>query len=143
MKIVIAIVVIIVLLPVIVTLLPKPLTIERIETGFKSAGFSVSDVQQSSSPLFEADTEWDLTVNGAKTGIYFYSDEGVVAKQHEFQKKDAGSAMVEAWNLSESLGAAPKRDIPTFHGRRGKVMIVVTTPDAELGPRIIEAFKKL
>ena len=58
-------------------------------------------------------------------------------------KKDAGTAIVETWNLSESLGAAPNRNIPTYHGRRGKVMIVVTTPDEGLGRRVVDAFKKL
>ncbi len=142
-KAVIIIIVLLLLLPILPLLIPKALTIERIQTDLEAKGFSVGNVEEIGSPGLDAAKQWYMTVNGAPADVYFYTDVGKIAKQYEYQKKDVGTAVVEAWNLSESLGAAPSRNTPSFPARNGMFMIVVTTPNKDLGKRVAAAFKKL
>ena len=142
-KVIVAVIVVLALLPLLPMIVPKPLTIERIEAGLQQQGFSVSGVEEAVSPMLEADHQWTMLVDGATTDAYFYSDRGKIAKHREYQRKDAGTAIVETWNLSESLGAAPNRNIPTFVGRKGMVLLIVKTHNDDLGQRVVAAFQGL
>ena len=142
-KVLIIIVVLLVFLPFLPRILPKRLTIDRIQQGLQAAGYQVAEFKEVTAPQLEADSQWSMAVNGARTNVYLYTDVGVIAKNHEYQKKDVGTAIVETWNLQESLGAAPDRNIPTYVARKGMFLIIVATPDQALGAALTQAFKKL
>ena len=143
MKVVLVIVAILVLLPLLPYIFPKPLTIERIEAGLKERGFTLEDLKEISKPMNEADQQWTMKVNGARTDVYYYTDSAVLTRQREYQRKDAGTAIVETWNLRESLGAAPNPNLPSFVGRNQKFMMIVTTRNKPLGERLIANFKDM
>lgn len=139
---VLIVVVLVVALPFLVKLLPKKLTIERIQTGL-NRDFLVANCKEEPNRWNEADQQWSMTINGQTTNVFFYTDPGVIAKQYEYNKKDVGTAIVESWGLRESLGAAPNPNMPTFIGRNGMFLLIIATTDADLGRRVAEAFQKL
>jgi hypothetical protein len=142
-KVLFVIIAVLIIIPILPRIIPKALTIERVQEGFKAGGFYVENVQGVSPARLEAEKQWTMTVAGALVDVYFYTNVGVIAKQAEYQKKDVGTAIVETWNLSESLGAAPDPNVPSFSARNGMFLIVATTPDKGLGARIATAFSKL
>ncbi|HOZ47421.1 MAG TPA: hypothetical protein PLO37_13750 [Candidatus Hydrogenedentes bacterium] len=142
-NVIIAIVVILLLVPLIPKLMPKKLSIQRIEYGLQAQGFAVGSIEEVKRPENEAAQQWNMTVNGQKTSAFFYTDVGAIAKQHEYHKKDAGTAIVETWNLAQSLGAAPNRNIPEFVARNNMWLFIVRSPDKELGRRIATACGQL
>jgi len=142
-KIIIAIVIVLVLLPIVPKLLPKPLTFEQVETAFKEGGYAVSGVRVESRPFLKAVEQVNMIVDGAQVSIYRFDNEGEIATQLEYQKTDSGSAMVEAWNLSESLGAAKPKSKPVSAGRNGLFMITVASDNADLRNKLVAVFKAL
>ncbi len=142
-KALVVIVLALLVLPFLAKLLPKPLTYERMEAGFKAAGLQVEAFQQVGTPGLEADAEAAATINGTMVNIYHYANEGKIAMQVEYQKKDPGSAIVESWGLAQSLGAAVPQNQPSKAARRGMFMIVATGPDEAMVKKIVEAFHNL
>lgn len=136
------IVVILIAIPVLPRLMPTPLTMDGIEAGFKAAGFTVADMQ-TPAPQLGAVEERLMTVNGASVEVYRFEDEGKIATQLEYQKPDSGSAIVETWNLSESLGAAKPKSKPVSASRNGMFMLVVIGEDKALRDRVVQAFNRL
>jgi len=142
-KLLILAVVVIVLLPVITKMMPKAITVERFEAALTAAGLAPQGVQRVEPPNLEAVEQHFLSVNSDSIELYRYDDRGKIAKQVEFQKKDAGSVMVEAWNLSEKLGAAKPASTPSSAARNGMSMVVITSEDAALRQQVISLFKSL
>lgn len=136
-------VVLLVALPFLPRLMPKPLTMERVERAYSVEGARASDARKVEPPGLEAVEQLSMTVSGAQVDVYRYDNEGKLAKQMEYQKPDAGSVIVEAWNLSESLGAAKPKSKPVSVARRGMFMMTATSEDAALRERIIKIFKSL
>jgi hypothetical protein len=141
-KIAIAAVVLLILLPVLPKLIPNPLTMESVESSLKAKGFSIADAQKVS-PQNGAIDEMTMTIDGAMVELYQFDDEGRIAVQMENNKTDAGTAIVETWNLSEQLGAAKSKNKPCRPARNGMFMIVVTSDDKSVNARIASAFEKL
>lgn len=129
--------------PFLLKLLPKPVTQDRVVQAFRMNGFSVGDINQSEHPMNNAVSEMHMTVDGAQVQLSEFADEGKIAMQYEYAKPDAGSAVVEAWNLSEQLGAAKPKNKPCTPARNGMWLLVVTHEDKALRERIIGAFKSL
>ena len=141
-KLIIAAIVVLLLFPFLIKLMPKPLTLDRFEQGFKKSGMAVSEIKHVP-PSLEAIDQLSFTIDGSTVDIYQYDDEGKIAKNYEYQKPDVGQAIVETWNLSESLGAAKPHSIPTSASRRGKFFVVVASEDASLRAKVIELFNTL
>lgn len=141
-KLLVVVVIAVLALPFLPKLLPKPLTFDQMKTGFAAAGLNVEQFQETS-PTLESTAEASATINGATINIYQYGDEGKIVKNLEYQKNDPGSAMVEAWGLAQSLGAAPNRNKPRRSGRNGLFMIVAIGDDKEMLKRIVDAFEDL
>lgn len=145
-KILIAAVVLIILVPVLprlMRMMPEALTLDRVEPAFTAAGLAVSGVLKSPNPGLGAVEEMSMVVNGANVMIYRFDNEGKIAAQLEYQKPDAGSVMVEAWNISESLGAAKPKNKPCSAGRNGMFMITATSEDTATNAKIVQVFKGL
>lgn len=137
---------IMVLVPVIAVIrpyLPKAVTFERVEQAYNDAGFWVTEVTRVEPPTLDSVAQLSLRVEGYPVNVYQFDSEGPIAKQLEFQKPDAGSVVVEAWNLSERLGAAKPKNIPTSAARNGMFMLTVQSEDAGLRRRVVEIFKGL
>jgi hypothetical protein len=147
LKIVITVVILLiavpVLLPIIQGFLPEPITFERAVAGFQQAGLPVTDHTEVATPQLEAIAQLSMRIGNAQVDIYHYDNEGKIVKQLEYQKKDAGTAMVETWNLAQSLGAAPSRNRPSVAARKGMFMIVATGDDKALLNRIVNTFRSL
>ena len=111
-KVLIAIVVLVLAIPILPLIIPKPVTFERIQAALAGQGLAVTDVNEVTLPQNQAVAEVAMSLNGAPVHIYLYDHEGKIAKQLEFQKPDAGSQIVATWNLSESLGAAKPKNKP-------------------------------
>ncbi len=132
-----------ILFPLIPRLLPKPASFERAKAAFEEAGFTVSDYQVLPHPQMEAGAQASMKIESAFLHIYRYDSEGKIRKHMEYQKKDAGTAIVESWNLAQSLGAAPKKQIPSIAVRNGKYMLIAHGQDKALLDKIGELFRKL
>ena len=141
-KLIIAAVVVILLFPFISKMMPEPLTMDRLEQGFQKSGMTVSELKHVT-PSLESIDQLSFKVNGSSVDIYQYDGEGKIAKNYEYQKPDVGQAVVETWNLSESLGAAKPHSIPTSASRRGLFFIVVSSEDAALRAKVVELFNKI
>ena len=143
-KAVLAVVAIILLLPIAQRLIPKPVTFERVEAALNSAQFSVTDVQKVDRPALSGAIEQvSMVVNGAAVEVYRFEDEGKIVTQLEYQKPDAGSAIVETWNLSEALGAAKPKNKPLLPLRNRMFLMTITHEDKALRDRIGKVFKSL
>lgn len=141
-KIITIVILVAVLFPVIPMILPKPITIERIKAAFENAGLTVSDFSQGGRAL-EAAESWYLSIGEARVEIYRYEEYAKLVKNIEYQKDDPGSVIVEAWNLSESLGAAKNPNPPVSAVKKGKFMMVVKSFNKELRKQIVVAFGKM
>ena len=135
--------VVVVLAPLAPRLMPKPASFERTKAAFEAAGYTVNDYNVTAPGQLEAVEQASMTVAGAWVDVYRYDGEGVIAKQIEYQKKDAGSAIVETWNLAQSLGAAPNRNRPSMAKRNGMYMIVATGDDKALLKELVGIFAGL
>ncbi len=140
-KAIIVAVILIALLPVLPMIIPKPMTFDRITTAIRDAGLPIEGYTEPVTPGLESIAQVSLYVAGVRVDIYQYDDEGKIARHLEYQRPDPGTAVVEAWGLAQSLGAAPSRNLPTLAARRGKFMIVATGEDKALLQRIIDIFR--
>ncbi|HPO14021.1 MAG TPA: hypothetical protein PLI09_11290 [Candidatus Hydrogenedentes bacterium] len=141
-KVLIFIVVMVVVIPLIPMILPKPMTFDRIKTGLE-AKFTLDDYNEAAQPMLQSIAQVNMYIDSAQVSILQYDDEGKIVKQREYQKKDAGQAIVETWGLAQSLGAAIPKETPSLCDRRGMFLIIATGPDKELLKRIIDTFKSL
>lgn len=130
-------------LPYIQQILPKAVTYERAQAAFTAAGMSVDSPHSVAPANLEAVEQMEMYVNGMLVDIYRYDNEGKIAKNVEYQKTDPGTAMVEMFNLAQSIGAAPSKNAPLFADRNGMFMIVATGPDKETLRRIVQVFTSL
>lgn len=149
-KIVLWIVVIVVLLPVaaflapvIRDMMPEPVTVDRVEAAFRDAGYWVEDVVEQTPPFLDAAEQVNMRVDGYRVMVMRFGDEGKIVRYLEYAKPDAGSVIVEAWNLSESLGAAKPKNIPSTSARNGMWAITVTSENPDLRRRLVSIFKDL
>lgn len=135
-------VVVLLAFPFVMKLIPEPLTMERVQAGFAASGLPVVQLQQVA-PTNESVAELSGIIGGVSVNVYQYNDEGKIARYTEYQKKDAGTAVVETWNLAQSLGAAVRKDTPSKYLRRGMFLVVATGNDVAMLDRVIAAFKGL
>ena len=140
---VVALVILIPLLPKLAQMMPEPVTLDAIEPAFTKAGLAVSNVAKTENPGLGAVEGISMVVNGANVVVYKFDDVGKIVTQLEYQKPDAGSAIVETWNLSESLGAAKPKNKPCSAARNGMFMITSTGEDKTLNSKIVQIFKTL
>jgi hypothetical protein len=139
-KLLIAAVVILAAVPVLPFILPKAVTFERILAGFEAAQVPVENCMDNPQPGLESIAEKDMTIGTANVAIYQYDNSAVLTRQLGNQQKDPGQAMVQAWGLAQSLGAAVPKEIPYLTASRGKFMIIATGEDKALLQRIIDVF---
>lgn len=136
-------VVVIAILPFAVRLLPEAVTFDRALAAFKAAGMDVQDYRVAEHPGMESVAQADMRIDGAWVNLYEYDDEGVIVRNLEYRKKDAGTAIVETWNLAQTLGAAPSVNKPERSARNGMFMIVATGEDEALLKKIVTIFADL
>jgi len=142
-KLLIAGVVVLLALPLLPMIIPEALTIDKVVEGLKAAGVAVSDATDVPNPNLEAIAEKDFRVGEVRVEVYQFDNEGKIAKQLGYQQPDSGQVIVEAWNLSESLGAAKPKNKPVTAVRNGMFMIVITGDDKEVRGRIAKIFQSL
>ena len=142
-KVVIGIVVVLVALPVVMKLIPEPVTFARAQSAFEAAGLAVTGFRESAPGGNESIAQADMSVGGASVTIYQYDNEGKIVVYEGYQKQDPGQAIVAGWGLAESLGAAVQKPIPHAFKRKGMFLIVATSEDQELNKRICEIFSTL
>lgn len=135
--------VLLVAIPIVPKLIPEAMTLDKVESALTAAGYTLTDVRNVDVPRLGAIAMKEMTVNGASVELYEFDDEGEIAKQLEYQKPDAGSAIVETWNLSESLGAAKPKSKPVKAARNGMFMLVVMSEDKALRERVASVFAGL
>jgi len=128
--------------PVVVKYWPKPASPERAKAAFEAAGMTVEDYAPTDSPGLGAIDGANMTVDGIMVTIYHFDNEGKIATQIEYQKKDAGTAIVETFNLAQQLGAAQPKQTPSAAARRGMYMIVATGEDEGAVQRIVDIYRR-
>jgi hypothetical protein len=129
--------------PFLMRLLPEPVTFDRAKLAFGQAGLSVSDFQMAATPGQRAVAEAYMMVNGVSVSIFQFDHEGKISTAMEYQKKDAGSVMVESMNLAQNLGAAVRKETPSRAVRRGMFMLVATGQDQAMVNRIADVFESM
>jgi len=140
-KIVIAGVALLLLLPIIQRFWPKPFTFERFQAALEHAALTVENAGKVGAPSIQGAVEqFSMLVNGAQVDVYRFEDEGKIATQLEYNKTDAGTAIVETWNLSESLGAAKPKNKPVLVRRNRMFLLIVSHEDKTLRERIAKVF---
>lgn len=142
-NVIITIVVLILLLPVIVLILPKAITLDRTVKTFEDAGLVVEYPETVTPPGLQAVEQYRMYVNGADVNMYRYDDEGKIMKNLEYQRPDTGTAVVEAMGIGAALGAAPNRNKPVSAQRNGMWMVTVTSEDGALRQRVVKIFAGL
>jgi len=135
--------VVLVVLPFLVRMWPEPLTMERIRHGFETSGLPVEGMRLAQQPSNESVAELNFMVNGVSVAVYEYDNAGTIARYQEYNKKDPGTAMVESWNLAQSLGAAVPKPTPTRCVRRGYFLLVAIGDDIATLNRVAEVFQQL
>ncbi len=129
--------------PILLQFLPEPLSMERIIDGLKKSDLGITEIQKVEPPTNESIAQIRFVVNGAFADIYQYDDEGKIARYAEMYKQDPGTAIVEAWGLAQSLGAAPSKNKPQRVARRKMYLLVVQGEDTALLDRIVKVFSEL
>ncbi len=129
--------------PILIQFLPAPLSMERIIEGFKKSDLGVVEIQVVSPPTNEAIAQISFRVGDALVNIYQYDNEGTIARYAEMYKKDPGTAIVEAWGLAQSLGAAPSKNKPERVARRKMFLLVTQGEDKSLLEHIVKIFTTL
>lgn len=126
--------------PFVVRYWPKPASPDRAKLAFEAAGMTVEDYATTDNPGLGGDYGANMVVDGAMVTVYHFANEGKIATQFEYQKKDVGTAIVESMNLAQQLGAAQTKQMPSAAARNGMYMIVATGPDDALVKRIASIF---
>ena len=129
--------------PFLMKLIPEPMSFERARAGFEKAGLAVSDFALAPNPGQRAVAEAGMLVNGVNVSIFQFDNEGKISTAMEYQKKDAGTAIVETMGLAQSLGAAVRKETPSRAVRRGMFMMVATGQDREMVNRIADVFERI
>jgi len=129
--------------PFAMRLMPKPVTFERAKFALEKAGMTVGDFQMAQTPGQRAAAEADCMVNGVTVNIYQFDNEGKIVSAMEYQKKDAGTAIVETMNLAANMGAAVHKETPSRAVRRGMFMLVATGEDKRMVERIASVFESM
>lgn len=142
-KILIVLGILIIGVPIIMQFLPAPMSMERIIDGFKKSDLGVVEIQIVSPPTNEAIAQISFMVGNALVNVYQYDNEGTIARYAEMYKKDPGTAIVEAWGLAQSLGAAPSKNKPERVARRKMFLLVAQGEDISLLEHIIKIFTSL
>lgn len=137
------IIVLLVLLPLIPRLIPQEKTFDTFQAAMEKKGFSIANVKEIKPPQQGAIAERELTINDIRVEFFRFDDEGKIATQYEYNKPDAGSAIVEAWNLSEKLGAAKPAERSYYPARNGMLLLIVYTEDKALRMQIVKAFESI
>jgi len=127
--------------PMIAPYLPKPMTLERVTAAFDGAGYTVEGLTKRNGSYREGVEQWDFYINQYTVELHRYDHEGKIARNVANLQDDAGSVMVEAWNLSEQLGAAQPKSRPMLAARKRMWMILVTGPDKAYCQQLIRVFK--
>lgn len=122
---------------------PKPASYDRAKAAFEAAGMTVEDYAVTDSPGLGAVKGANMTVDGIMVTIYYFDNEGKIATQIEYQKKDAGTAIVETFNIAQQLGAAQPKQTPSAAVRNGMYMIIATGEDQQTVNRIAAIFSDL
>ncbi|HOQ90618.1 MAG TPA: hypothetical protein PLO53_04920 [Candidatus Hydrogenedentes bacterium] len=143
LKVGLAILAILVALPFLVRLWPEPLTMERIRQGFEASGLPVEGMRLAPKPSNESVSELNFMVGGVSVAVYQYDNAGTIARYQEYNRKDPGTAIVESWNLAQSLGAAVPKQTPTRCVRRGYFLLVAIGDDVATLNRVVEVFEQL
>ena len=142
-KILLVLGVIVIGIPILLQLLPEPLNMERIIEGLKKSDLGITEIRNVEPPTNESVAQIHFEVNGAFADIYQYDDEGKIARYAEMYKQDPGTAIVEAWGLAQSLGAAPSKNKPQRISRRRMYLLVVQGDDTALLDNIVKIFSEL
>jgi hypothetical protein len=129
--------------PFAMRLIPKPVTFERAKLAFEKAGLTMSQSQMAQNPGQRAVAEMDMIINDVYVSIFLFDNEGKIVTAMEYQKKDAGSAIVEKIHLAENLGAAVRKETPSMAVRRGMFMMVATGQDRAMVERIAGIFESM
>ncbi|MGC8844455.1 MAG: hypothetical protein ACP5QY_01260 [Candidatus Hydrogenedens sp.] len=135
--------IIIIGVPILIQFLPAPLSMERIIEGFKKSDLGVVEIQNINPPMNEAIAQISFKVGDAFVNVYQYDNEGTIARYAEMYKKDPGTAIVEAWGLAQSLGAAPSKNKPERVARRKMFLLVAQGEDKSLLEHIVKIFTSL
>lgn len=141
-KAIILIIAIVVLLPVVVRLIPEPMSIERVEKAFEDGGYMIAGLEEAGTAQREAVQEWRFTVEGYRVEVYRYDSEGKIAKNLAYLQPDPGQEMVVAMNLAQQLGAAESKDLPSAAVRKGKWLIYVVGKDKSFCKTLAAVFKR-
>lgn len=142
-KILLVLGVIVIGVPILLQLLPEPLNMERIIEGLKKSDLGITEIRNVEPPTNESVAQIHFEVNGAFADIYQYDDEGKIARYAEMYKQDPGTAIVQAWGLAQSLGAAPSKNKPQRISRRRMYLLVVQGDDTALLDHIVKIFSEL
>jgi hypothetical protein len=142
LKLSLAIVGIIVLLPIAMSLVPKPNTLASFRDGFTGAKMQVDNYEEFPQPQLESIAQAGMYVNGNSVQIYQFGNEGKISKQLEYHRPDAGQAMVDTFNLAQSIGAAPNRNAPMVATRNGMFLLIATGPDKAQLKEIERVFQR-
>jgi len=142
-KILLVLGVIVIGIPILLQLLPEPLNMERIIEGLKKSDLGITEIRNVEPPTNESVAQIHFEVNGAFADIYQYDDEGKIARYAEMYKQDPGTAIVEAWGLAQSLGAAPSKNKTQRISRRRMYLLVVQGDDTALLDHIVKIFSEL
>ena len=134
---------ILILLPVLAVLIPKRVTVERLQDALKSNGLTVYNVQKAATPSFGAVEEVSMTVNDVTVEFYRFDSEGKIAVRLEDMRPDAGQAIVDQMHLAEALGAAKPKNRPMAAARNGLTMLTATSEARDLNALIIKIFSSL
>lgn len=129
--------------PILIQFLPAPLSMDRIIEGFKKSDLGVIEIQIVNPPTNEAIAQISFKVGDALVNVYQYDNEGTISRYAEMYKKDPGTAIVEAWGLAQSLGAAPSKNKPERVARRKMFLLVTQGEDKSLLERIVNVFTNL
>lgn len=142
-KVIVLVVALVLVSPFLLKLMPKPITPERVIQAFQQNGLTVTDIINAEQPMNNAVSEMTMKVNTAFVQLSQFADEGKIAMQYEYAKPDAGSVVVEGWNLSEQLGAAKPKNRPCTPSRKGMWLLTVTDEDRALRGRVVDIFQGL
>lgn len=129
--------------PVALQFLPNPLTMDRIVEGLKKSDLGIVDISPVEPPTQESIAQISFRGENFYGSIYQYDNEGAIAKYAEMYKKDPGTAIVEAWGLAQSLGAAPSKNKPERVARRKMFLLVVQGDDKAVLDKVVTVFNSL
>ncbi|MBI4560297.1 MAG: hypothetical protein HY706_22135 [Candidatus Hydrogenedentes bacterium] len=142
-KVVIGTILAFLMIPAIIALWPKPITVKRVQEALERKGFTVGNVQKMRKPRFEAIEETALTINGAWAYLYRYNNEGKIIKYLPRDKGGTGEQALRLMSLAGALNFGRQTAVPTSVGRRGMYILLITGLDETRREEVIRAFELL